>query len=1009
MRQRSILVLLASLIASSVSFSAPGASAASSIASTITPTSVGDLGAVTDVFAPDHDVVAAEVASNIDGYRVIGFIQRTDTGFDVKASTSSTMNGPWAGFTTVAQLPPGLGTPDVEVTIGANRVATVVWTDADNIRISGTWNSVSSPEWAVSQVLMTGYTTIAYLDVGPLANSALVVARGFDTAISAQRVLAIDWAQTSGASPFIDDLSAGNNKSVREVAMVSDGEDDVLVAWDQDLTSSTTDAVWGNVWDGTSWIGRQQLSTSTGSTILSSLAVGHAEDRMIVGWWESTTNIIIDYFNPRTDAWNAGTFTLQSGLNTSGVTKDLVILADPNVADGLVLWTEKDGPKTRHRGLIAGSAGPGSPFWVSNSSDNVFNSSGPLRDNGIVGAMESDGDATVMWRYGGYSTTVIRFTRTGSGTGTLGTEVTYGGSAGYEVPNHGTFGATGGATSQTLWVVAGTSTVKFLGTTTWSGTTLTTPTALTDHTAFDAANNLSLGMTPGGDTLAVWIDSAEENLMYSTKSATSSSWTTPTTLVQAYRIRGLRLVQNSAGGIVILWTENSTVSSPLVLRTTAWNRSSGWTAISSISSAPVSPACLAATMTSAGSGIVTFSNGLDPTELYAATFDAGGNTNAATLIATDPSGRFSCSGSGPEFDVVLAGDGRFMVTFDASNGVGVGVYTVHGSLPVTTVTTPVLRSPVPTATLEYYLPTVAIRSDGSVALAWTEYDSTSSQESQTVLIGTVSGTFGAPIGFDVTASTLYVERLDAEFLSDGSLIMTAILNGAQYDIWAARLPAGSGTVTSRLLASNVYFPLAVAHDSTSFNILHQAVADGSIDYHRFVVGGSDWTTTDVIRPTLGVTGTFAIGVNGTSDAIGWILDNESTTWPQVATRSVSGLITLTPTRIVNTRPTGKIGNPTGTADPLVFNVYSKGGLPSSGIGAVLLNVTVVDPEVGNEGGYLTVYPCASGRPDASNLNFVSGQIIPNTVIAPVDPSGNICFHSYGTTHVLADVSGYFPG
>ena len=122
----------------------------------------------------------------------------------------------------------------------------------------------------------------------------------------------------------------------------------------------------------------------------------------------------------------------------------------------------------------------------------------------------------------------------------------------------------------------------------------------------------------------------------------------------------------------------------------------------------------------------------------------------------------------------------------------------------------------------------------------------------------------------------------------------------------------------------------------------------------------------------------------------------------------SSLQTLTPTRIINTRPTGKIGNRTGTADPMTFNVYGKGGLPTSGIGAVLLNVTVVDPEVGNEGGYLTVYPCASGRPDASNLNFVSGQIIPNTVIAPVDSAGNICFYSYGQTHVLADVSGYFP-
>jgi hypothetical protein len=124
--------------------------------------------------------------------------------------------------------------------------------------------------------------------------------------------------------------------------------------------------------------------------------------------------------------------------------------------------------------------------------------------------------------------------------------------------------------------------------------------------------------------------------------------------------------------------------------------------------------------------------------------------------------------------------------------------------------------------------------------------------------------------------------------------------------------------------------------------------------------------------------------------------------------SDAGLCPIPPIRVLNTRETGKIGSVIGTAEPTTFNVYGKGGLPSSGISAVVLNVTVVSPEVGNEGGFLTVYPCASGRPDASNLNFVNNQTIPNTVIAPVDTNGNICFYSYGKTHVLADVAGYFP-
>ena len=111
---------------------------------------------------------------------------------------------------------------------------------------------------------------------------------------------------------------------------------------------------------------------------------------------------------------------------------------------------------------------------------------------------------------------------------------------------------------------------------------------------------------------------------------------------------------------------------------------------------------------------------------------------------------------------------------------------------------------------------------------------------------------------------------------------------------------------------------------------------------------------------------------------------------------------------MNTRPTGKVGTLDGTGAPLTINVYGKGGLPSSGISAVALNVTVVDSEAGNSGGYVTVYPCANGRPDSSNLNFITGQIIPNSVIAPVDTQGNVCFYVYGKAHILADINGYFP-
>jgi hypothetical protein len=104
----------------------------------------------------------------------------------------------------------------------------------------------------------------------------------------------------------------------------------------------------------------------------------------------------------------------------------------------------------------------------------------------------------------------------------------------------------------------------------------------------------------------------------------------------------------------------------------------------------------------------------------------------------------------------------------------------------------------------------------------------------------------------------------------------------------------------------------------------------------------------------------------------------------------------------------RIGFLDGNGTPLRMNVLGKAGVPTTGVEAVSLNVTATDTAANNYGGYATVYPCSSKRPSASNLNFGAGQTIPNSVIAPVDENGNICFYVYGKSHVLADVSGYFP-
>jgi hypothetical protein len=95
----------------------------------------------------------------------------------------------------------------------------------------------------------------------------------------------------------------------------------------------------------------------------------------------------------------------------------------------------------------------------------------------------------------------------------------------------------------------------------------------------------------------------------------------------------------------------------------------------------------------------------------------------------------------------------------------------------------------------------------------------------------------------------------------------------------------------------------------------------------------------------------------------------------------------------------------GSGAAYTLQVTGRAGVPVNGVAAVAMNVTAVSTEATDVGGFVTVYPCGS-RPDASNLNFVSNQIVPNAVIAPVSANGTVCFYVYGKAHLLADVSGY---
>ncbi|MFT4826141.1 MAG: hypothetical protein ACI9J0_004084 [Cryomorphaceae bacterium] len=72
--------------------------------------------------------------------------------------------------------------------------------------------------------------------------------------------------------------------------------------------------------------------------------------------------------------------------------------------------------------------------------------------------------------------------------------------------------------------------------------------------------------------------------------------------------------------------------------------------------------------------------------------------------------------------------------------------------------------------------------------------------------------------------------------------------------------------------------------------------------------------------------------------------------------------------------------------------------------AAALNVTVVNPSAS---GYATVWPCGVARPLASNLNFTTGQVVANNVIAPIGNEGAVCVYANVPTDVIVDVAGWF--
>ena len=164
------------------------------------------------------------------------------------------------------------------------------------------------------------------------------------------------------------------------------------------------------------------------------------------------------------------------------------------------------------------------------------------------------------------------------------------------------------------------------------------------------------------------------------------------------------------------------------------------------------------------------------------------------------------------------------------------------------------------------------------------------------------------------------------------------------------------------------------------------------------------TVPNLVTVKVGTNGKVALrnGSGGTvqliADVAGYYLDGAP---------SVPGaFVSVAPQRLLDTRSGVGAAGPVVKSGTVHLQVTGRGGVPATGVSAVVMNVTVTAP---SGSGYITAYPDGTPLPTASNLNFVKGQTVPNLVTVKVGTNGKVALRngSGGTVQLIADVAGYY--
>ena len=251
-------------------------------------------------------------------------------------------------------------------------------------------------------------------------------------------------------------------------------------------------------------------------------------------------------------------------------------------------------------------------------------------------------------------------------------------------------------------------------------------------------------------------------------------------------------------------------------------------------------------------------------------------------------------------------------------------------------------------------------------------------------------------------------------LSAGQIHVCAVAAGRPY-CWGGNGPGqlGSGTLNQRSTT-----PVAVVTTGALLGHTSTAVAAGG--NHSCVLAdgapycwgsttngqlGDGDTSTASSRPTpvASLTSDVLAGRTVTALSAGW-----GSTIGIAGPREPGSFRTVAPFRLLDTRAAVGITTrvPVAAGGSVAVQVTGRGGVPLAGVKAAGLTVTVTASQ---HAGYLTAYADGTTRPTSSNLNFVGGQTLANSVIVPIGANGRVRLYngSGGTVHLIVDAAGYF--